>query len=598
MTVSPRPDSFDLSDYLGVLRRRWWIIIGLTLLGLLGAYAYVKVSPKAYTATTVVYVSANAANANQVAGGRTAGVAVNMDNEAQIVLSDAVAAPAAKALHSKLTAAQLSKHVKVSVPPNTSVLHIGCSASHPGAAVACAQAFANAYLNSRHTAAQNKAVSEANTLRARVVPLQQKVIKLRKKARSLARHSAARAQVEVDITNDDSQLSTLRKDISKLGAAVNDNPGYIITPASRPGSPSSPRKLLYLPSGLIAGLLLGLIGAIAIDRRDDRIHDAADVERSADLPVLFWLRQKRLKPQASLVSPRSAMGRAFTSLAEAVGAGLGDGNHVVIVAAASPGPGGSSTAANLAATLARTRSDTILVSADPQQAVAARMLGIGAGRGLAEMLSGTATVAEVARRPAGGVTRLRVITAGADAPTLANQLDYETSKRLVAELRGEARYVVIEVQAAGEGTDTFGLAEFADAAVVVAESDRTSKVDLTDCVGRLDRMRTPVIGAAVLPATAGWGAKARGAAAEPAESRDARRFQEPPAVRIQRPARMPRGQGDTRDAERGARLRRTPPAGRSDKALPMPDVSVPATSRTSGRYPEAEDASDSPAGSG
>src|SRR6266498_4662077 len=92
MTASPRPDSFEVIDYLRVLRRRGWIAFALACLGVLAAAAYLTVAPKSYTASASVAVTPNAANTGQVAGSRTADQAVNMDNEAQIVQSNTVAA--------------------------------------------------------------------------------------------------------------------------------------------------------------------------------------------------------------------------------------------------------------------------------------------------------------------------------------------------------------------------------------------------------------------------------------------------------------------------------------------------------------------------
>src|ERR1700684_3619266 len=62
MNISQRPDSFEPGDYLEVLRRRWWIVLVLAVVGLLLAAAYVKEAPKIYTATATVSVQANAAN--------------------------------------------------------------------------------------------------------------------------------------------------------------------------------------------------------------------------------------------------------------------------------------------------------------------------------------------------------------------------------------------------------------------------------------------------------------------------------------------------------------------------------------------------------
>ncbi|HEY5989840.1 MAG TPA: hypothetical protein VIV12_26170, partial [Streptosporangiaceae bacterium] len=105
---------------------------------------------------------------------------------------------------------------------------------------------------------------------------------------------------------------------------------------------------------------------------------------------------------------------------------------------------------------------------------------------------------EVARR-AGAVARLQIIPPAAKTGVLVNELDYEDRARMVAELRAAARYVIIAVQAEGDDADAFTLAEFADAALVVTTIGRTLKAETANCVRRLDRMRTPVLGAAVLP---------------------------------------------------------------------------------------------------
>src|SRR6266567_2792364 len=563
MAISPRSDSFEVTDYAGVLRRRWWIVFGMVCLGTLAAAAYVTVTPKSYTATTGVQVIANAANNNNVAGSRTAtGPTVNMDNEAQVVQSTTVAAQAAKYLHSKRSADQLAKQVSVAVPANTSFLNISCSAPSSDGARACAQAFASAYLTVRKSAAIDKIANE-------------------------------RAQLQ----DTASKLAKLRGGISALTASVNINPGTIFTPASVPQTPSNPKPLLYLPSGLLVGLLFGLVLAFAADRRDDRIHSAKDVERFLDTPVLFSLPQKRLSSQTSIVSPRSRTGRAFTDLAQAVAAGLGDGNHVILVAGTSAGESGSVIAANLAATLARTRSEVILVCADLRDAVTPQLLGVGDGRGLAEVLAGTATVSEAARRPA-EVARLRVITPGVDTAAALNHLQHDVTRRIVAELQRDARYVVIEAQATGDGADTFSLAEFADAAVVVIEVSSTRQSEAADSIHRLDRMRTAVLGATVLPPIRGKArAPARSAKAKP-EPRLTQARPRPGQSQVKRalPAdsrpRVLPGQGQPQRTGAAAAAA----ARGAGETWPLPRVTMATTAEQKGPRPVPEDPAEKAAG--
>ena len=280
-------------------------------------------------------------------------------------------------------------------------------------------------------------------------------------------------------------------------AAQNDG-GSIITQALPDGTPTSPKKSLVLPAGVVIGLVIALIVAFVWDRRDKRIHTARDVERFFGLPVLLSLPVKSGGRVVSLALPRSRTGRAFTELAHNVAASLGEGSHVVLVAGASAGPAVSVAAANLAAALARTHSEAVLVCAALRDSVAPELFGLADSRGLAEVLAGRATVGEVARGPA-SAPGLWVIPPGADASLAEYSLQHDTAKALTAQLRRDARFVVIEVQSGADGADTLALAEFADAALLTVEAQRTSRTEGEACIRRLRQMRTQLLGAAVLP---------------------------------------------------------------------------------------------------
>lgn len=508
MASPAHPESFEMADYLRVLRRRWWIVVAVTCIGTLAAAGYVVKSAKQYTATASIFVNANAATSTQAVGSRTAGIAVNMDNEAQVATSNAVAAPAAQALHTTMSPAQLVKRVSVIVPANTTLLDISCSGPTARWAASCAQTFANSYLNYRETTAKGKVGFEVTQLEKREAALLSKQQALKRQIHTLPPRAPKRASLSADIKNTKAELATVRAGISALSGSVSYNPGYVLTPAAPPSAPSSPKALLALPSGLVVGLLLGLVAAFAVDRRDKRIYAPRDLERHADLPVLLSMPHRNREAGSGLIPARSGDGRAFTGLAEAVASGLGDGNHVLFVAASSPGAGGSVVAANLAAALARVRSEVLLVCADLPGSGAAQLLGIGEGPGFAELLVGSATLAEATHSVA-TLPRLRVIPPGSPA-VLIGELDYDECQRLLGDLRRDTRYVIILARAVGAETDTFTLAEFADAALVVAEIPRSRRDEVAECVARLERLRTPVLGAAAVAADYPVPAAARG----------------------------------------------------------------------------------------
>jgi uncharacterized protein involved in exopolysaccharide biosynthesis/Mrp family chromosome partitioning ATPase len=501
MSSSQQPGPVAAVDYTGVLRRRWWVVAACAVVGLLGAAAYLVVAPKTYTAAATVFVKTTGADVGDgITGNRTSGALVNLDTEAQLVKSGTVAVLAGRSMHSSLTAYELAKQVTVTVPPNSQVLTIACDAPTGQGAAACANAFAAAYLQNRSATATSVLNAQIKTLAGKVSALEKSMAKLNTAISGLAKNSATRLADLAALAGDRIQAKALNGQITSLtGLAANVNGGRVITPATAPGKPSSPSKSVVLPSGLVAGLVVGLVVAFVWDRRDRRLHTAADVERLLGLPVLLNLSRKAFGRQVSLASPRSPTGRAFTELAYTVAASLGEGSHVVLVAGATPGPGASVVAANLAAALARTHSEAVLVCADTRDSVAPKLFGLGGSRGLAEVVAGVATVGEVVRGPA-GLPGLWVIPPGLDTSLTEYQLQYDTARALTSQLRRDARFVVIEAQAGDDAADNLALAECADAAVLTIEVEHVTQEEAADGIRRLQRIRVSLLGAAALPA--------------------------------------------------------------------------------------------------
>jgi capsular polysaccharide biosynthesis protein/Mrp family chromosome partitioning ATPase len=572
MAVSSPPLSYEMSDYGGVLRRRWWIVLLVTCLGVLVAGLYVASAHKTYDATALVQVNPLPTNTSSstganVTGGRTAG-AVNMDNQAQVAQSTTVAALANKQLHSTLSLPALIKQTAVAVPPNTTFMQISCHAPSPKGAAACANDFGNAYLTYSLSSAVTAASQTDRTLTAGITKINGQIRLLRGQLSTLPAKSPKRIAAGVTLDVDtiavhglESQLNTAAGQLAALtpGAA-----GSIASPATPPSVASSPRLLLLLPSGLLAGLVIGLLLAFFVDRRDKRVHSSRDLERFFGVPALLNSVRRNAQLQTSLAPPGSQAGRAFAELAQAVAASFAEGDHVLLVAGTSPGNGSSLIAANLAATLARSRSEVVLVSAGIESSLANRLFATGDGPGLSELLAGDTTVSEAARRAA-GIPRLRVITHGHDTG-IALENPNEATGRLLQALTHDAHYVIVEVKSVGEDSATFTMAEFADAGLIVVEIDRTKRFEVLDAVHGLQRVHVPVIGAAVLPKSH------RGRTGQPASPRRAA-----PAAEDGRPtksagrakaARSGASSGNAGQRGNGA----VPPAARDTSRLPPATV--------------------------
>jgi capsular polysaccharide biosynthesis protein len=506
MSNTSGPEDLQFVDYGGVLRRRWKLIVAGVLVGTLGAVGYYALAHKVYTATASVYVTATAGTANQVANGRTTG-AVSLDTEAQIVQSVAVAQAAAKLMHATETPQQILKRLSVTVPANSQVLSISCQAGSPRGAATCATSFAKAYLNYISARTTSVVKDQILVLQNKINSLQSTSAKLSVEIASLPSNSSQRAAASQQLNSDNTQLASLNSQVAQQTQQLaNPAGGSIISYATAPANASSPRAVLVIPSGFVVGLLIGLVLAFIVDRRDRRIRRPDDVARLG-VPVLMSLPLKGPAPELAIAAPRSPAGREFSELAHVLTGTLGAGNHVVLVTGSSGGQGTGLVAVNLAVALSRNRPDVMLVCADVEGSVIPGMVGLPSAPGLTDVLADTASAGNVGGRlPA--APRLRVITPGSPAALDAVGLQQDAVDQLLAGLREAASWVVIEAPPVLSSADVYALANTADVAVLVAELPQARSDQLVEAVHHLERSGATVLGAVLLPspkAAAGGG---------------------------------------------------------------------------------------------
>jgi capsular polysaccharide biosynthesis protein len=259
-----------------VPRRRWLIVPGLAALGLLVSAAYVVVGvavvPQVYTAAVDVTLTSAGWPSQGIA--LIPGLVPDLHDQAQAVRSIGVAAIAGRMMHSGLSPQALTKKVTVTVPPNSWVLDIACAGPSAIRAATCADDFAKAYLQSSGRSAAKAVSAQVNTLRRAVTSLSRARATLRAKAAALPVNSPRRAADEAQLTSDHGRLRSFAWQVKAMtGELAKTSSGSIVTLATTPGKPGGPSKLPVLLSGSVAGLLVGVIAAFLLGRRDKRILD-------------------------------------------------------------------------------------------------------------------------------------------------------------------------------------------------------------------------------------------------------------------------------------------------------------------------------------
>ena len=494
-----RPAPADVSHYFGVLRRHWWIALIATGAGLAGGAALTRELPKVYESSTSVLVQAVDQDTN-AQGGRTKGT-VNLDTEAQLVGSGAVAAKAAELLRTSRSPVDLAKDVTVEVPANTTVLVITFQANMPQDAQSGSHAFAEAYLRNREETAQNSLNQQIKTLTTKVKQLTTTLTGINARLSRAAKGSSDESNLQSLRNNSQNQLNSLTSRLNDLTTTA-VGAGSIISDARLPDTPSSPNPMINIATGGMIGLLLGLALAFLRERVDRRLRTASDVRDRGRMSVLAALDERTTPHFDDVLQPYGAGGRVFNRLRNEILASLRPDDQIIVVTGASRGSAATLVAANLAAALARTGSDVVLIGAHLPDSVVdaaplARMFGVSAMPGLSDLLAGRVSLARALQRTP-RIPSLRVITTGG-AATAAGLMQSQRLKDTLEALRRQGGYVVIEAPSTSSSADAQSLASLADAAILAVELRRSRRPALLDAAEQLQRVGTPLLGAVVLP---------------------------------------------------------------------------------------------------
>jgi capsular exopolysaccharide synthesis family protein len=267
-------------------------------------------------------------------------------------------------------------------------------------------------------------------------------------------------------------------------------------PALYPVRPDKQRMVLYW---VLGGLLVGVGLAFLLDQLDNTFKSPEDVERRLGLPVLGLLpqlktsRRQQLSPMSHFVEQsRSVFSEAIRTIRTGVMLATVDHPHsIVTVTSSGPSEGKTTVAINLAHAIAQMKK-TVLIDADMRRPMVHRVKNIEEERpGLAALMTGEATLAEVLEESEDG---LRVIPAGKAPPNPLELLSSRRFRGLIERLKKDYEMIVIDSAPALAVSDAMVVAQLADAQIYVIRADSTPYQAAEQGVQRLRRAQAPLLG--------------------------------------------------------------------------------------------------------
>jgi succinoglycan biosynthesis transport protein ExoP len=254
--------------------------------------------------------------------------------------------------------------------------------------------------------------------------------------------------------------------------------------ATLPGGPKAPHRLLDLIIGALAGLALGIAGAVLRELVDGRVRDETDVARIIQTPVFSTVApRRRWRTRVRSIRPSDNyldFGSVLLRLQE------DRPGRPVTVLGPTRAAGASDLVANVARALARSPLRVVLITRRQGEALPDDRRG--SRPGLYDVLAGRAP-ARAALQPADGETWLWVLSADVSG-SLRPALDPRQVQRLMTDLHELADVVLIDGAPLDESVEGAVLAAYCGGAVLVARPRRTRRKELARAVETLRDLST------------------------------------------------------------------------------------------------------------
>jgi succinoglycan biosynthesis transport protein ExoP len=268
---------------------------------------------------------------------------------------------------------------------------------------------------------------------------------------------------------------------------LQDASARIISPASLPRSPTSSRRMLYYALGGMLGLGGGFVLAFLLEYLRSGVKTATEVEQSFGRPVvgIIPLVQHRKFPgtfyerllHRMVDKPLSRFNEAVHAMR--ISLELSHANpKVILVTSALPAEGKSTAAILLAASSASAGKRTVLLDCDLRQQSTSKAFRNKHEPGLSELLRGTAELMDVITKdPA---TKTYTIPAGSIVPNSADLLMSQRMRDLMAELRDDFDYIVMDTSPLLPVIDALGVATVADKILMIVEWRHTPRAAISE----------------------------------------------------------------------------------------------------------------------
>jgi succinoglycan biosynthesis transport protein ExoP len=274
----------------------------------------------------------------------------------------------------------------------------------------------------------------------------------------------------------------------------------IVDPAIVPGAAYAPKKSQIVAIASAVALIIGMMLALLLDRINNTINTAGEVEIRLGVPMLGYLQKmaapgkKSMKTEmAFLTDSQSLFSESIRTIRTSVlMSALDVQKKVIVITSSVPEEGKTTVSFNLACALAQVKK-VLLIDADLRRPKINRVIGVDTDhKGLSHLVSGVAPASEcIIRHEAGG---FHIMTAGFIPPNPLEILSSSKFAELVDKLKETFDIVLIDSPPVQLVSDAMVLSQLADTVLYVVKADSTPFPLARGGLKRLAMANAPILG--------------------------------------------------------------------------------------------------------